>query len=99
MSLGSAAIALAAAALKDKIEAFKAIGGVAGTLVSAFCLPAIAIMNIFVLTVIYRTFRRVMLGYVIVGIFLATWAVSVLIYRWMGYVRLEPSVGGSEVSE
>src|SRR5208337_42244 len=30
-----------------------------------------------------------MLGYIIVGIFAGTWALSVLIYRWMGYDRLE----------
>ena len=40
------------------------------------------------------------LGYVIVGIFLATWAVSVLSYRWMGYDRLEATVAGlSDTSE
>src|SRR5208337_2723317 len=60
--LGSAAIALTAAAFKDKIDAFKAIGGVAGTLVSAFFLLAIAIMNIFILAAIYRTFRHVKAG-------------------------------------
>ncbi len=60
--LGSAAIALTAAAFKDKIEAFKAFGGVAGTLVSAFFLLAIAIMNIFILAAIYRTFRHVKAG-------------------------------------
>jgi len=60
--LGSIAIALTAAAFKDKIEAFKAIGGIAGTLVSAFFLLAIAIMNIFILAAIYRTFRHVKAG-------------------------------------
>jgi nickel/cobalt transporter (NiCoT) family protein len=34
------------------------------------------------------------LGYVIVGVFLATWAVSVLTYRWMGFGRLEAGVAG-----
>jgi nickel/cobalt transporter (NiCoT) family protein len=60
--LGSAAIALTAAAFKDEIEAFKAIGGVAGTLVSAFFLFIIAVMNIIVLAAIYRTFRHVKAG-------------------------------------
>jgi nickel/cobalt transporter (NiCoT) family protein len=60
--LGSAAIALTAAAFKDEIEAFKAIGGVAGTLVSAFFLFTIAVMNIMVLAAIYRTFRHVKAG-------------------------------------
>ncbi len=60
--LGTILIALAAAAFKDKVEAFKAIGGVAGTLVSAFFLFAIAIMNIFVLAAIYKTFWHVKAG-------------------------------------
>ncbi len=60
--LGSAAIALTAAAFKDRIEDFKAIGGVAGTLVSALFLLAIAVMNIFILAAIYRTFRHVKAG-------------------------------------
>jgi len=60
--LGSIAIALTAAAFRDKIEAFKAIGGVAGTLVSAFFLLAIAIVNIFILAAIYKTFRHVKAG-------------------------------------
>ncbi len=60
--LGSIGIALTAAAFKDKIEAFKAFGGVAGTLVSAFFLLAIAAMNIFILAAIYRTFRHVKAG-------------------------------------
>ena len=62
MWLGTIAIALAAAAFKDKIDAFKDIGGVAGTLVSASFLLAIAIMNIFVLAAIYKTFRKVKAG-------------------------------------
>ncbi len=60
--LGTIAIALTAAAYKDQIETFKAIGGVAGTLVSAFFLLAIAVMNIFVLAAVYKSFRRVKAG-------------------------------------
>jgi nickel/cobalt transporter (NiCoT) family protein len=60
--LGSAVIALTAAAFEDKIEAFKAIGGVAGTLVSAFFLFTIAVMNIMILAAVYRTFRHVKAG-------------------------------------
>ena len=60
--LGTIAIALATAAFKDKIEAFKAIGGVAGTVVSASFLLAIATMNIFVLAAVYKTFRHVKAG-------------------------------------
>ncbi len=32
------------------------------------------------------------LGYIIVGIFAATWAISVLIYRWMGYDRVDATL-------
>jgi nickel/cobalt transporter (NiCoT) family protein len=60
--LGSLAIALMAAAFKDDIEAFKAIGGIAGTLISAFFLLAIAIANILILTGTYKTFRRLKAG-------------------------------------
>jgi len=60
--LGTIVIAVTAAAFKNKIDAFKAIGGVAGTLVSASFLLAIAIMNIFVLAAIYKTFRHVKAG-------------------------------------
>jgi high-affinity nickel-transport protein len=60
--LGTIAIALTAAAFKDQIETFKAIGGVAGTLASAFFLLTIAIMNIFVLAAVYKSFRRVKAG-------------------------------------
>ena len=59
---GTIAIALGAAAFKDKIEDVKAIGGVAGTLVSASFLLAIAVMNIFVLAAVYKPFRRVKAG-------------------------------------
>jgi high-affinity nickel-transport protein len=30
-------------------------------------------------------------GYLIIGVFVATWAISVLFYRLMGYDRLEPA--------
>jgi nickel/cobalt transporter (NiCoT) family protein len=60
--LGTIAIALAAAAFDDKIDSFKAFGGVAGTLISASFLLAIAIMNIFILAAVYKTFRHVKAG-------------------------------------
>ncbi len=60
--LGSIAIALTATVFKDSLETVKAIGGVAGTLVSAFFLLTIAVMNIFILAAIYRTFRHVKAG-------------------------------------
>lgn len=60
--LGSIVIALTAAAFKDSLETVKAIGGVAGTSVSAFFLLTIAVMNIFILAAIYRTFLHVKAG-------------------------------------
>jgi high-affinity nickel-transport protein len=60
--LGTVVIALTTAAFKDKIDAFRSIGGVAGTLVSASFLFAIAIMNIFILATVYKTFRHVKAG-------------------------------------
>jgi high-affinity nickel-transport protein len=59
---GTIVIALATAAFQNKIDAFRSIGGVAGTLVSASFLFAIAIMNIFILVAIYKTFRTVKAG-------------------------------------
>ena len=35
-------------------------------------------------------------GYLIIGVFLATWAISALFYRLMGYDRLEPLPARSE---
>jgi len=60
--LASVAIAVTATAFKDQFEAFKSIGGVIGTLVSALFLLAIAAMNIVILVTVYRTFRRVKAG-------------------------------------
>ncbi len=60
--LGSIGIALAAAAFADGTGTIKAIGGIAGTLISAFFLLAIAIMNIFILAGVYKTFRHVKAG-------------------------------------
>jgi len=60
--LASVAIALTATAFQDQMESLKAVGGVIGTLVSATFLLAIAIVNIFILVAIYRTFQRVKAG-------------------------------------
>jgi high-affinity nickel-transport protein len=60
--LGSAAIAGAALALQHRLDAFRNVAGVIGTLVSAFFLFAIAIVNLIVLRSIYRTFVRVRRG-------------------------------------
>jgi high-affinity nickel-transport protein len=60
--LGSAAIAGAALVLQHRIDAFRNVAGVIGTLVSAFFLFAIALVNLIVLRSIYRTFVRVRRG-------------------------------------
>jgi high-affinity nickel-transport protein len=60
--VGAAAIAGAALALQHRIDAVRTIGGVIGTLVSAFFLFAIAIVNLIVLRSICRAFARVRRG-------------------------------------
>jgi high-affinity nickel-transport protein len=60
--LGSAAIAASALALQHRMDAARHIGGLIGTLVSAFFLFAIALVNIVVLRSIYRAFVRVRSG-------------------------------------
>ncbi|MDR3518857.1 MAG: HoxN/HupN/NixA family nickel/cobalt transporter [Azospirillaceae bacterium] len=59
MSILTAATAMA---LQNRFENFKAVGGIIGTVVSAFFLLAIAIMNLVILVGIYRTFQRVKAG-------------------------------------
>jgi high-affinity nickel-transport protein len=56
------AIAFTASALQSQFQGLKTFGGVAGTLVSAFFLFAIALANILVLISLFRTFRTVMNG-------------------------------------
>ena len=56
------AIAIAATALQDRFDAFKSFGAVAGTLVSALFLFAIAIANIIILILVWRTFQTVRKG-------------------------------------
>jgi nickel/cobalt transporter (NiCoT) family protein len=58
----SIAIAVTAAALQDRFDAFKSFGGVVGTLVSALFLFGIAIANILVSISVYRTFQIVKNG-------------------------------------
>jgi high-affinity nickel-transport protein len=55
--LMSIAIAVTATALQSKFDNFTSAGVVAGTLVSAFFLFAIAIANVLILISIYRTFQ------------------------------------------
>lgn len=56
------AIAITATVLQTRFDAFKSVGGVIGTLVSAFFLLAIALANILVLISICRAFRAVKSG-------------------------------------
>jgi high-affinity nickel-transport protein len=60
--LGAAAIAGAALTLQHRMDAFRNVAGVIGTLVSVFFLFAIAIVNLIVLRSIYRVFLRVRRG-------------------------------------
>ena len=55
-------IAVATTALQGRFDAFKSFGGVAGTLVSALFLFAIAIANIVVLASVWRVFQTVKSG-------------------------------------
>jgi high-affinity nickel-transport protein len=58
----SAAVALMAVAIKTRFSALASFGNIAGTLISAFFLLAIATMNMMILASILRTFRRVKAG-------------------------------------
>jgi high-affinity nickel-transport protein len=60
--VGAAAIAGATLALQHRLDSVRDIGGVVGTLLSAFFLFAIAIANLIVLRSIYRAFVRVRNG-------------------------------------
>jgi nickel/cobalt transporter (NiCoT) family protein len=60
--LASIAIAAGAAALETQFAAFKEVGGLVGTAVSAAFLFAIALANVFVLAEVYRVFRQVRRG-------------------------------------
>ena len=60
--LASVALAATATALQGRFEAFKAIGGLIGTIVSASFLLVIAVANILVLLGVYKAFRRVKAG-------------------------------------
>ena len=60
--LASVAIAATALTLNTRLLAFRTLGSVVGTLVSATFLLVIAVMNLFILTAIYRTCHRVRKG-------------------------------------
>jgi nickel/cobalt transporter (NiCoT) family protein len=60
--LASLAIVVAAAAMQDRLDAVKEVGGPIGTLVSAAFLLAIAIANLIILRGVWRSFRKVRSG-------------------------------------
>jgi high-affinity nickel-transport protein len=60
--LASAGIAATALALQSRMDGFKDVGGVIGTLVSTVFLFAIALMNLLILRAVLRAFRRVRRG-------------------------------------
>ena len=60
--VGAAAIAGTALALQHRLDGVRNIGSVIGTLISAFFLFAIALVNLIVLRSIYRAFVRVRHG-------------------------------------
>jgi high-affinity nickel-transport protein len=60
--VASAIIAASAAALQDQLDAFHDLGGVIGTLVSAFFLLAIGLANLIVLRIIWAAFQRARRG-------------------------------------
>jgi high-affinity nickel-transport protein len=59
---GAVAIAGTALVLQHRVDAFRSIGGLIGTLVSALFLFGIAIVNLVVLQSVYRSFMRVRRG-------------------------------------
>jgi high-affinity nickel-transport protein len=58
----SVAIAMTSAALENRFDGFKQIGGFIGTSVSAFFLIAIAVANLLILAAVFRSFRIVKKG-------------------------------------
>jgi len=57
--LASVAIAATTMALSSRFTELRSVGGLVGTVVSATFLLTIAVMNLFILASIYRTFHRV----------------------------------------
>src|SRR5262245_11259029 len=60
--LATVGIALTAAAFKDELEEFRAVGGMIGVSVSSAFLLIIAAMNVVILANVYSTFQRVKNG-------------------------------------
>jgi high-affinity nickel-transport protein len=61
--IGSLAIAWTALTLQHRLDAVREIGGLVGTLLSAFFLFGIAAINLVILRSVYRTFQRVRAGH------------------------------------
>ncbi len=62
VTLAAAGIALVAARLQDRFDAYRAVGEMIGTLVSVLFLFLVAAANFVVLCSVYRTFRKVRRG-------------------------------------
>lgn len=60
--VAAAALALTAAAMKDRFDDFKTVGGVIGAAVSSGFLLVIAIVNLVILVGVWKTFRSVSRG-------------------------------------
>jgi high-affinity nickel-transport protein len=60
--LATILVAFTASQFKEQFNAFKEVGGVAATLISAFFLLMIAVINIFIFRSVYATFKRVVAG-------------------------------------
>jgi high-affinity nickel-transport protein len=60
--IATVGVALTAAAFKDQLEGFHAVGGMIGTSVAAAFLLIIAAINVVILVNVYRAFRRVKRG-------------------------------------
>ena len=61
--IGSLAIAWTALTLQHRLDAVREIGGLVGTLLSAFFLFGIAAINLVILRSVYHTFQRVRAGH------------------------------------
>jgi high-affinity nickel-transport protein len=60
--LASLAIAATAAAMQDRLDTAKQVGGIVGTFVSAAFLLVIAVANLVILCAVWRSFREVRRG-------------------------------------
>jgi high-affinity nickel-transport protein len=79
--LASLAIAATTAAMQDRLQSFKAIGGIIGTAVSAVFLVLIALANLVILRGVWRNFRHVARGGTLDPASLDTFAAGGIITR------------------